>query len=57
MRKSLTRRLRLFVREEEGAALVEYAFLVALIAMVAIVVVATLGSRVSEKYSEFASKL
>lgn len=57
MRHSITRRLRRFVLEEEGAAMVEYAFLVALIAVIAIIVVATLGNKVSEKYSELASKL
>lgn len=42
--------------DEEGAAIVEYAILVALIAIVAILVVATLGNKVSEKFSEFESK-
>jgi pilus assembly protein Flp/PilA len=48
--------VRRFVKEEKGAALVEYAFLIALIAIVAIVVVATLGNKVSEKFSELESK-
>lgn len=49
--------LRRFVADEEGAAIIEYAFLVALIALVAIVVVASFGSKVAEKYSELVSKL
>lgn len=48
--------VRRFAGDEEGAALVEYAILVALIAIVAILVVATLGNKVSEKFSEFESK-
>jgi len=49
--------VRKFARNEDGAALVEYGILVALIAVVALVVVATLGNRVSEKFSEVAAKL
>ena len=45
-----------FLRDESGATMVEYAILVALIAIVAILVVATLGNKVSEKFSEFESK-
>lgn len=45
-----------FAVDEEGAAIVEYAILVALIAIVAILVVAALGNKVSEKFSEFESK-
>lgn len=48
--------VRRFAGDEEGAAIVEYAILVALIAIVAILVVATLGNKVSEKFSEFESK-
>jgi len=48
--------VRRFAGDEEGAAIVEYAVLVALIAIVAILVVATLGNKVSEKFSEFESK-
>jgi pilus assembly protein Flp/PilA len=53
----LTAAVRNFVRQEDGAALVEYAILVALIAVIALVVVATLGNKVSAKFSEVASKL
>ncbi|HEX6251985.1 MAG TPA: Flp family type IVb pilin [Gemmatimonadaceae bacterium] len=48
--------VRRFAGDEEGAAIVEYAILVALIAIVAILVVATLGNKVSEKFSEFEAK-
>ena len=41
----------LFV-DEDGAALVEYALLVGLIACVAILAITTLGSKVSKKFSD-----
>jgi pilus assembly protein Flp/PilA len=53
----LTRAVRTFVNNEEGAALVEYGILIALIAVIALVVVATLGNKVSEKFSAIAAKL
>jgi pilus assembly protein Flp/PilA len=46
-----------FAKDEDGAALVEYALLVALLALVVIVAMTTLGTKVSEKLSELASKL
>ena len=46
-----------FVRDEEGASLVEYALLVSLIAIVAVVAITTFGSAVSEEYSEIADQL
>lgn len=39
-----------FVRDEQGQDLVEYAFLVGLIALVAYVGVQTLGTRVNQYY-------
>lgn len=54
---SLTRAVRKFVNNEDGAALVEYGILIALIAVIALVVVATLGNKVSEKFSAIAAKL
>ena len=42
---------------EEGASLVEYALLVALIAVVAIVSVTVLGDKVSENFSDIAVQL
>lgn len=51
------RAVRRFVAEEEGAALVEYGILVALIAVVAIIVIATVGNKISQKFSEVSAKL
>lgn len=53
----LARAVRTFVSNEDGAALVEYGILIALIAVIALVVVATLGNKVSAKFSEIAAKL
>ena len=39
-----------FLRDEEGAAAVEYGLLVALIAAVIVAVVATLGTRVKDSF-------
>ena len=44
---ALPLQLRSFVREEEGAALLEYGMLVLLIAMLCIIAVKTIGSKVS----------
>ncbi len=46
---------RQFVREEEGATAVEYALMVALIAVVIIAAVTTLGTQASTKFSTAAS--
>jgi len=46
-----------FIMEDEGASLVEYALLVALIAIVAIAAIILLGQRVSTKLSEAATNL
>lgn len=46
-----------FWREEDGATSVEYALMVALIAVVIIVAVKALGTSVSEKFQEVATKL
>jgi pilus assembly protein Flp/PilA len=43
--------------DERGASLVEYALLVALIAVVCIVAVSLLGSNASSKFSQVASAL
>ena len=53
----ITARFRSFIREEDGAALVEYAILVALIAVIAIFFVTSLGTKVSAKFSEVQSAL
>jgi pilus assembly protein Flp/PilA len=49
--QSLIKGVRNFVRNEEGAALVEYGLLIALIAVICVIVVATLGNTVSAKFS------
>ena len=46
-----------FVRSERGASLVEYALLVALIAVVCIVAITVLGHKVSTKFSTTGSSL
>ena len=46
-----------FGRSERGASLVEYALLVALIAVVCIVAITFIGSRASSKFSEVGSRL
>ena len=43
--------------DERGASLVEYAFLVALIAIVCLVAIAFLGTSTSSKYSNIGSQL
>ena len=43
--------------DEKGASLVEYALLVALIAVVCIVAISLLGSNASTKFSNVASQL
>lgn len=51
------RAVRKFASDEEGAALVEYGILVALIAVVAIIVIATVGNKISAKFQEVSNKL
>jgi pilus assembly protein Flp/PilA len=46
-----------FARTERGASLVEYALLVALIAVVCIVAITFVGTRASDKFSTVGSKL
>ncbi len=46
-----------FVRDEEGASMVEYALLVALIAIVAIVAIGLVGTRVTGIFSKVADTL
>lgn len=43
--------------EEKGASLVEYAILVALIVIVAIAAIRTVGTEVSQSFSDIASSL
>jgi pilus assembly protein Flp/PilA len=46
-----------WMQEEKGASMVEYALLVVLIAIVALVAVQIAGTEVSETFSEIASGL
>ena len=46
-----------FDRDQRGAALVEYALLLALIAVVCILALTTLGEKASSKFASIASKL
>ncbi|MDQ1374885.1 MAG: pilus assembly protein Flp/PilA [Actinomycetota bacterium] len=46
-----------FGRDERGASLVEYALLVALIAVVCIIAITFVGTRASDKFSTVGSKL
>ena len=55
--KRLAQSVRNFVGNDDGAALVEYAILIALIAVICLIVVATVGNKVSAKFSEVAAQL
>jgi len=46
-----------FIKEEEGASMVEYGLLVALIAVVAILAVTAVGSAVSDNFDSVATAL
>jgi pilus assembly protein Flp/PilA len=46
-----------FIRDEEGAAAVEYGLLAALIAVVVVVAVSTVGNRVCETFRTVATRL
>ena len=48
---------RLNIRNERGAALVEYALLLALIAVVCIVALTTLGGKASSKFTDIGNSL
>ena len=53
----LTNAVRNFVRDDEGAALVEYGLLVLLIAVLCIVAIKTLGTRVSNTLNSAANAM
>lgn len=53
----MIRTFKAMLRNEDGASLVEYALIVALIAVVAIVVVKTLGSNASSVLSSAATSI
>ncbi len=45
------------IASDEGASLVEYSLLVALIAVVALLAITSFGGNLSEKYSEIAATI
>jgi pilus assembly protein Flp/PilA len=49
--------LRSFVREEAGASLLEYGLLVALIAVVSIAAIRTLGTKIQEVFLDVVAEL
>lgn len=57
MTKLLTRVTKLFGRKEEGATLVEYGLLLALIALVAVLAITNLGSNISSLFTNIAGKI
>jgi pilus assembly protein Flp/PilA len=50
--KKIHATLAAFIRDEDGATMIEYALLVALIAVVVAAALVTLGTAVSNKYSK-----
>lgn len=48
--KSLMKKVREFVKNEEGQGLVEYALIIALISLIAIIALQLLGRKVSNVY-------
>ncbi|MCK0153406.1 Flp family type IVb pilin [Alcanivorax sp. S6407] len=46
-----------FLKEEDGATMVEYAILVALISVVAIVIIASVGTKVNSAFTEVDTQL
>ena len=57
VRSTIARVLAYFHRDEDGQGLAEYALILALIAVIAIVALLFLGSQVSDKLSTIGSQL
>jgi pilus assembly protein Flp/PilA len=55
--KRIFDRIKTFARDEEGASMVEYGLMVALIAVVCILVVKALGTGVSKAFDEAQSQV
>jgi len=55
--KSLMKKVKGFVRDEEGQGLVEYALIIALVAIVVIAALQFLGGRVGNTYNSIGNKL
>jgi pilus assembly protein Flp/PilA len=54
---TLRNTINLFAQSEDAAALVEYALLLALIAVISIILVTAVGAKVSMKFSEIEADL
>lgn len=54
---SLMKKVRGFIRDEEGQGLVEYALILALVAIAVIVALTALGGKVSSTYDKIADEL
>jgi len=55
--KSLKKRVQEFMKAEDGATMVEYGLLVALISVVAIVAIATLGTYINGAFQAVSSRV
>jgi pilus assembly protein Flp/PilA len=55
--KNLIKRVKGFIVNEEGQGLVEYALIIALVAIVVILALTLLGNRVSNAYTNIAGAL
>jgi len=55
--KKLTKKMTSFFKDEEGATAVEYAIMVALIAVVVIAAVTTIGQKASNVFGNVATNL
>ena len=53
----ISKEVRKFLRQEEGAALAEYGILIAFIAIAAIVAVTFFGDKIKGKFSQYANSL
>ena len=53
----LTRVARAFLRDEEGATMVEYGLMLALIAVVCIVAITAVGNKTNDKFSAAAAAI
>ena len=55
--KNLIQKIRGFIRSEEGQGLVEYALIIALVAIVILVAISLLGRKVSNTYTNIGRAL
>jgi pilus assembly protein Flp/PilA len=55
--KNLIQKIRGFIRSEEGQGLVEYALIIALVAIVILVAISLLGRKVSNTYTNISGAL